>query len=215
MPLICRDDLRYTDEVLATLHSGMNAVRIAKLLNISLDDVLYHVNETRGMSYRGLPLVMYHDNDRHEWPTNPEWYRTRTRKEIATAMGVTRQAVLFHLRKIGIEAKRVLRREYPWRHNWPRDPEWYATKTVSHISSLLNVRCTSVYRHIRRNGLTTLPASSRRGRKRFVWPTDPAWYAERTAWEVAREMKVGIGAVKIYVKRRGLALRPEESFMVE
>jgi hypothetical protein len=51
-----RDDLAYTDDVIATLQSELDAREIADALNISDTDVLYHVQEVRLMRHRGRVL---------------------------------------------------------------------------------------------------------------------------------------------------------------
>lgn len=153
MTLICRDDLRYTDDVLAVIHSGLSIAEIATLLNISREDVLYHYLETQGIRRRVAPATTWRDLRPSRWPRDPEWYRQRTAAEIAEAVGVARQTVYLYVRRRGLTYKHARRKPRPPCTLWPTDRAWYAARTAKTIATELGVTVHTVYRYTARHRL--------------------------------------------------------------
>jgi len=200
---ICRDDLRYTDDVIATLQSDNPRWYIAKALNIPIEDVEYHYEEVRGMKHSGAVMTINNMFDDDGWPTAPEWYAERTRRQIAQELGKSKDRVIRYVRKNELTVKREPTRK---RINWPTKPEWYASRTCSMISEELRVTVRAVRDHMLRNGF-----KSRRQREWVTWPTSPEWYAKRTKKQIADELNIRVHSVYMHITRNGYTVRKPEN----
>jgi len=188
MPKICRDDLRYTDDVIATLQSSLPYATIATLLNIPRQDVAYHVDEVYGMTHAGTVMDWHSEATRsgrgaprkHKYPTNPAWYAARTVAEIAHELKCPYSTINTHIRRHGFDCKRAPR---PVRGTqYPTDPAWYAARTCAEIVRELNKSRWAVCRYMIRRGIRWLDYKPL---TRF--PDDPAWFSTRTAAQAAAE----------------------------
>jgi len=119
---ICRDDLRYTDDVIATLQSVHPTSYIAKALNISEEDVLYHCIETHGMSHNGTvlpiteeyfdgyPQFSYSRNCKSNvLPLDAEYYASHTVKQICDEFNLSDSTVRNFVLKFGYKTRRAIR----------------------------------------------------------------------------------------------------------
>jgi hypothetical protein len=102
---ISRDDLRYTDDVIATLQSDNPRWYIAKALNIPQKDVKYHYKEVRGMKHSGTLITPYNASPSARYPTDASWYLQRTRRQIAEELGKNYEAVKQYIRLNKLIAK--------------------------------------------------------------------------------------------------------------
>lgn len=197
MPKICRDDLRYTDDVIATLQSNLPYATIAMLLNIPRHDVAYHVDEVYGMTHAGRVLDWKtasvkrstqavanrkrRAEHNHKYPTDPAWYAARTCAEIARELHCPYSTVNTHMRRYGLTYKRAQR---PVRGTqYPIDPAWFAARSIRQIAHELGKRANAVHSYMVRRNIRWL------GYKPCVgFPTDPTWFATRTAAQAAEEL---------------------------
>lgn len=86
IPFVARDDLRYTDEVIATLHSNEPIWYIAKVLNISREDVLYHFKETINIKVPNvapLTLTVPTTNNLEQQMSNSDFFKNKSVVQIA------------------------------------------------------------------------------------------------------------------------------------
>ena len=261
--MIDRDNVRYTDDVIATLQSVKPIWYIANALNISVDDVMYHHGEVHGMAHKGsilplratktaestecmpTPTPLPHDaeyfathtaaqvgaeysQDVHnvrkwcrrwgytlmrsirpirpyrksnDWPTDPEWYASRTSIEIAKELGYEKRYVQKYL------AMHKTRWLYLYNYiEWPEDREYYETRTAPEISEALKVKANTVRAHCKLMGYTL-----KKMRKFIDWPSDPQWYAERTRHAIATELGIKYVAVVQYVIRNRLVCKVDKT----
>jgi DNA-binding CsgD family transcriptional regulator len=201
--MIHRDDLRYTDDVIATLQSDNPRWYIAKALSIAIEDVEYHYEEVRGVKHNGSALCIVYLEAESEWPEDPSWYVARSRKEIAAELGKTTKQVNTYIRNHAYTVKRD--RMGPRPNKWPDNPLWYKTRSTSLIAETLGYSLRAVNDHMVKMGYV-----SRRIQERHVWPKDPQWYAERTAKQMAEELKIYISTVYEHLKRKRYAYKPTE-----
>lgn len=200
---ICRDDLRYTDDVIATLQSDNPRWYIAKALNIPVEDVVFHYEEVRGCSHNGSVLCIVVPNAELEWPDDPFWYSKRTRSEIAQQLGKTKKEVALYVRNHAYTVKRE--RSGPRGPVWPTNPKWYKERSNSLIAETLGVSLRAVRDHMVKNGYV-----SKRIQERHVWPKDPQWYAERTLKEIADELKIFPKTVYHHLREKRYQHKPAE-----
>jgi len=210
--VIHRDDLRYTDDVIATLQSNNPLWYIANALNIDIADVKYHYAEVMTMSHNGKVLPLRTDDSninsflvyrwgyttkraimgtryRTDWPTDPQWYAERTALEIAKQFGLAVTTVFHHVQRNRLKLLRSYRFV-----DWPTDPQFYAERTTIEIAKILNSQIDTVRAHCKKNGYTF-----KQFRKNIKWPEDPQWYAERTRQEIADELDITYNAVSRHV----------------
>lgn len=199
---ICRDDLRYTDDVIATLQSDNPRWYIAKALNIPIEDVEYHYEEVRGIKHSGSVLVIEEEYNHKGFPLNPKWYETRTRREIAEILNKTIHTVNQHVWRFKITCKRGSK----CKTVWPTNPEWYRARTTSMIAEELHVTFRAVRDHMAKHGY-----KPRRVRERFVWPKDAAWYASRTIKEISKELGILESTVRGHIITYQLKVRPSDA----
>jgi len=188
MPKICRDDLRYTDDVIATLQSSLPYATIATLLNIPRHDVAYHVDEVYGMTHAGTVITRKPAPNKsrrratrnHVYPTDPAWYAARTVAEIAHELKCPYSTINTHIRRHGFDCRCAQR---PVRGTqYPTDPAWFAARSITEIARELGKSYGTVHSYMLGRGIRW------KGYKPVVkFPNDPAWFATRTAEQAAAE----------------------------
>ena len=189
-------NLRYTDDVIATLQSGWNALDICSALNISIRDAAYHIRETRGMTHKGTPIMPRKNAPLSLYPTDPAWYAARTAKEASAELRVC-MTKAYELAKNAGAKYRIFRK-------YPTDPKWYASRTVAQIAKELGMKQNTVRAYISQYQYPY----KRVNIPRFQWPCDPEWYASRTVWDVAKELQKSPETVKLAVRRLNVKLKP-------
>jgi len=214
--MIHRDDLRYTDDVIATLQSSNPLWYIANALNIDIADVKYHYAEVMTMSHNGKVLPLRIDDTRLTsfrrpqrpytksamMPRDPQWYKERTVTEIANELGQELTFVKSFVYRWGYKTKRAIMGTR-YRTEWPTDPAYYAARTSHEIAHDLGLSVTTVQHHTRKHGITLHRAY------RFVdWPTDPQFYAERTTVEIRQILNTSIDNIHAHCKKHGLTIKP-------
>jgi DNA-binding CsgD family transcriptional regulator len=199
---ICRDDLRYTDDVIATLQSDNPRWYIALALNIPIDDVEYHYEEIRGCTHNGTSLSIAHI-DFQDWPADEEWYAKRTRAEIAEQLGKTKKEVIVYIRNHAYTVKKA--KTGPKHKPWPTNEKWYKERTNSMIAEELGYSLRAVRDHMVKMGY-----KSRRIQERYVWPKDPQWYAERSIKDICIELNIFKKTVYHHLRDKGYAYKPTE-----
>ena len=217
--MIDRDELRYTDDVIATLQSGNPLWYIANALNIDVKDVQYHYGEVMTMNHNGrvLPLryapeppnVQTRTGGPKRWykntqifPKDPQYYAERTATEIANELGQTVQTVKNFAYRWGFKTKRAIQ-GLRKRNEWPNNPAWYAIRTVMDIANELKLQETTVRKHVWKHKIAV-----RKSYRYVEWPSDPEWYAERTSSQVAKILKTNCAAVSSHCRNKGIALKP-------
>jgi len=213
--MIHRDDLRYTDDVIATLQSSNPLWYIANALNIDIADVKYHYAEVMTMSHNGKVLPLRIDDTRltsfrrpqraytksSMMPHDPQWYKERTVTEIANELGQELKFVKGFVYRWGYKTKRAIMGTR-YRTDWPTDPQWYAERTALEIAKHFGLAVTTVFHHVQRNRFKLLRSY------RFVdWPTDPQFYAERTTIEIAKILNSYSDTVRAHCKKNGYTFK--------
>ena len=214
--MIHRDDLRYTDDVIATLQSSNPLWYIANALNIDIADVKYHYAEVMTMSHNGKVLPLRNDDTRltsfrrpqrpytksEMMPRDPQWYKERTVTEIANEVGQELTFVKSFVYRWGYKTKRAIMGTRK-RTEWPTDPAYYAARTSHEIAHDLGLSVTTVQHHTRKHGIVLHRAY------RFVdWPSDPQFYAERTSVEIAKILNTNNDTIQAHCKKHGLTIKP-------
>jgi hypothetical protein len=204
---ICRDDLRYTDDVIATLHSNNPTWYIAKALNISVDDVMFHYEETLGLAHNGTVLPITEET-KHGYaktamlPRYAEYYETRTATQIANELNIDVVMVRNFVKRYGYKTKRAIQSP-SYRNRWPSDPAWYAERTSQEIADALHVALGTVTHYARRHGFTW-----KRSHKYVNWPVDASYYASKKTDQIATDLNTSMEAVRYHCKKHGLAHIP-------
>lgn len=103
--LIHRDDLAYTDDVIATLQSMMSPQEIASALNIPVDDVAYHVEEVAGIKHRGTVIRPAIKRPVSVYPTDRSWWSSRTLQQVAEELARSPSEIRTHARNLGYQMK--------------------------------------------------------------------------------------------------------------
>lgn len=221
--MICRDDLRYTDDVIATLQSGNPLWYIANALDIPVEDVEYHYGEVMTMAHNGtvLPLrrAIVIDSTKDTtpsktgrkqymktsmFPRDKSYYAERTATQVAEELGVNSRAVYAFASRYGYKLKYGRKGKKRFQIQWPADREWYESKTSYEVAVALDISTNTVRTYARRQGYKLI------GRMRTIaWPTDPAYYEERTALQIAKEHVTQPEAVRHYCMNNGFTLKPE------
>lgn len=181
MTPICRDDLRYTDDVIATLQSGLPYYDIARALRIVVGDVPYHIAEVEGMAHTGAVVVV--DGDL------AQYLSSHTVREVVHELGISSALAYSLAKRHGVRMKTQSTKKYP------DDPEWYRTRTIAEIAQAIGVKLTTARSFVRYRKLPYKRAT----RDGMRYPTDPAWYAARTVRQIAREMRTTQDAVRTHV----------------
>jgi hypothetical protein len=216
--MIHRDDLRYTDDVIATLQSGNPSWYIANALDISVEDVHYHYGEVFDLNHNGkvLPLreilesaYLQNDNDgiirkyrtTEIYPQQPEYYAERTATQVANEIGKTVDSVRTFCARHGYKLKRAIMGTRK-RTDWPTNPEWYAQRTIIEAAEELKLAATTVRKYAQDHKFKMRP------NYRYIdWPTDRAWFEARTATEVAKELNTYEDSVRAHCHKHGIKLR--------
>ena len=213
--MIHRDDLRYTDDVIATLQSNNPLWYIANALNIDVNDVRYHYAEVMTMSHKGKVLPLRVDDSNITsfrrpqrpysksamMPHDPQYYKERTATQIAEELGKPVQTVKNFCYRWGYTTKRAIMGTR-YRTDWPTDPQWYAERTALEIAKHFGLAVTTVFHHVQRNRLKLL-----RSYRSVDWPTDPQFYAERTTIEIAKILNSNSDTVRAHCKKNGYAFK--------
>lgn len=201
--MILRDELRYTDDVIATLQSDNPAWYIAQAIGISIEDVSYHYEEIRGISHTGtvLALPIIKDDDPKDFPTDHSWYASRTRAQIARELCQPLNIVNQYIRNRCIE---TIRNYGPKpASSYPTNPAWYAARTTNMAAEELCVTADALRRHMTKHGFAT-----KNLKKRYPWPRDVRWYADKNVHEISDALNIPIDSVKHHLCVHRLKYKP-------
>jgi len=193
--MICKDDLRYTDDVIATLQSDNPSWYIARALNIPVDDVGYHFEEVRGLKHHGAIMVIQSE-ELSDYPTDLAWYSSRSVKQIGIELSKPWREVKQHCVEHGIVTKGRGRPRVT--ADFPTSPEWYAMRTSQQAADELQVSWKVIRRHMHHNGYKA------RIIRKHPWPRDVRWYEERTTSQIIEALNVPQGTVYEYIKKHGI-----------
>lgn len=221
--LICRDDLRYTDQVIATLQCAEYEPWLkAALLNIPDDDVQYHMGEIEGASCNGAePLTLQDirnyqriasraiiaeraaENERERKRFKPLPY-TPIKPEKAAKAPKPEAPRQRH-------DNRYVNNLYYTKRVWSDDPAYYRTRTVPEIATEMGCSQEYVYSYCRRHGFTFRPQINKLGRlvrkrahiDKELYPTDAAWYQARTIQEAADALGINYQQMAKHLNRHG------------
>lgn len=183
-----RDDLRYTDQVIATLqHSGYEAWFKAVLLNVPEDDIPYHMREIEGLRANGAePLGIADIRDYRRMAARAE----RPKEPAPKAQG-------------NIHALYVTGRV------WSKNPAYYSSRNIMQICADMACSREAAYKHMKRYGYTFKKlVTANVDAKKIEFPTDPQWYAQRTIAQAAKFLGVDVRRVYSHVRRRGYTFQP-------
>lgn len=222
--MIHRDDLRYTDDVIATLQSGNPLWYIANALDIDVKDVQYHYGEVFDLNHNGkvLPLRYAPEPPNVQartggpkrqyrrsqiYPRDPQYYAERTITQIANELGLNTQAVRNYTYRNGLKTKRAIMGSRS-RTQWPTNPAWYAIRSASEIAEEFKLQETTVRQHAYKHKFKL------RKSYRFVeWPVDPQWFAQYTSLQVAKILKTNPETVRCHCRKHGIALKPHRTII--
>jgi len=193
--MICKDDLRYTDDVIATLQSDNPSWYIARALNIPVDDVGYHFEEVRGMKHHGAIMVIEFE-EFSDYPTDLAWYARRSVKQIGIELSKPWREVKEYCVEHGIVTKGRGRPRIT--ADFPTSPEWYSMRTSQQAADELQVSWKVIRRHMHQNGYKA------RIIRRHQWPRDVQWYEERTTSEIIEALNVPQNTVYGYLQKHGI-----------
>ena len=123
-----RDDLAYTDDVIATLQSDIDGREMADALNIPDWDVIYHVQEVQGWTHRGTVLRNLNAVERTwlgvapkekppldppetslPYPKDPAWWAARTCADIAAVLRRPKTQVTSYAHNHGLKMAKKAR----------------------------------------------------------------------------------------------------------
>ena len=212
--MIDRDNLRYTDDVIATLHSGLPNWYIANALDIPLIDVKYHFEETDGIAHKGTVLPLQSTEPRKPTkdtpkspptsyaktstlPRDPEYYRVRTATQVANETGCSIHTIKHFVWRHGYRLQRAIRPP-TFKTKWPADSTWYASRTTYEIAKELEVSPRTVQQYTAKLKYKIL-----RSYAYIDWPSDPAWYAERNSTQMATELGTSPESVRVHCRGHG------------
>ena len=217
--MIHRDELKYTDDVIATLQSGNPLWYIANALNIDVKDVQFHYGEVFDVNHNGrvLPLRYAPEPPNVQsrtggprraykttqiYPRDPQYWTERTATQISNELGVSVQAVKNFAYRWGFTMKRAIMgiRE---RADWPTNPAWYAIRSADEISAELGLAVTTVRKYAQMNKLKL-----RRSYRFVEWPTEREFFETRTTVQIAKILKSTIYSVQMHCRKRGIKTVP-------
>ena len=217
--MIHRDDLKYTDDVIATLQSDNPLWYIANALNIDVKDVQFHYGEVFDLNHNGrvLPLRYAPEPAHLEtrtggpkraykrtqiYPRDPLYWEERTVTEIANELGQTVQAVRNFAYRCGFKTKRAIIGMRSC-SDWPTNPAWYALRTVEEAAVELGLAKSTVHHHVRKHKFKL------RRLDRYVdWPSEREWFEVRTTVEIANLLGTSVYAVQQHCKKRKIKTTP-------
>lgn len=132
----------------------------------------------------------------------------KTAKQIALLLGVSKRTVTFQRAKLGMQKRFPI--------NWPTDPEWYRVRTVGDMLKEIPAHSSTIVNHLKKHGYeyckgrwTDSKLTGRRLRNnrapifKYNWPTDPAWYTQRSARQIANYIGCTIEVVRSTLRKRG------------
>ena len=193
--MICKDDLRYTDDVIATLQSDNPSWYIARALNIHINDVLYHYEEVRDMTHHGAIMVIEIE-EVDTYPKDLSWYSSRSVKSIAQELAKPWREVKEHCVEHGIVTKGRGRPRVT--ADFPTSPRWYLQRTSQQAADELQISVKVLRRHVRENNYKV------RVVRKHKWPRDVRWYEERTTAEIMEALNIPQNTVYDYVLTHGI-----------
>jgi len=186
-----RDDLKYTDQVIATLqHNGYEPWFKAVLLNVPEDDIAHHMREIEGLRANGAhPLGI---NDIRDY-----------RRMAARAQQTAEPAPKY---KGDYKNPNAL---YVTGRVWSKNPAYYSSRNIMQICADMACTREAAYKHMKRYGFTFQKlVTSNVHAKKIEYPTDPQWYAQRTIAQAARALDVDHRRVYSHIRRRGYTFKP-------
>jgi len=226
-----RDDLRYTDRVIATLrHEEYEPWYKAVLLNVPEDDISYHVQEIDGMKsngaaalgiadirdYRRLaaraesqpiqaPKLVNTAAKERVWSKNPAYYASRNILQIAAEMGCSRDAVYKHCTAHNYQYQKLIAipTNKP-RAKYPEDASWFAARTINAAAAELGIDAKTVARFLRRRGWAYKP-NPKKEQYTARFPDDAAFYANKTIKQLTAAMNLSRSAARHFCESRGYA----------
>ena len=217
--MIHRDELKYTDDVIATLQSDNPLWYIANALNIDVKDVQFHYGEVFDLNHNGrvLPLRYAPEPAHLEtrtggpkraykstqiYPRDPLYWEERTATEIANELGQTVRAVKNFAYRWGFTMKRAIMgiRE---RADWPTNPAWYTMRTVEEAAVELGLAKSTVHHHVRKHKFKL-----RRPDRYIDWPSEREWFEARTTVQIATLFNTSVYAVQQHCKKRKIKTMP-------
>lgn len=232
-----RDDLRYTDQVIATLqHSAYEAWFKAVLLNVPEDDIPYHMREIEGLRANGAePLGIADIRDyrrmaaraekpkepapkaqapKHAlyvtgrvWSKNPAYYETRNIMQICADMACSRDAAYKHLKRHGYKYQKLVTVHRDKRKiDYPTDPQWYATRTLSQAATDLRIDKKRLHSYIHRHGYTFKPRPKRQ-RLDEAYDSNPEVYKHKTITQLEKILGYSGSAIRHFLTSRGIPFR--------
>ena len=87
-----------------------------------------------------------------DWPSDREYYETRTAPEISEALEVKANTVRMHCKLMGYTLQKV--RNFI---DWPSDRQWYAERTRHAIAAELSIKYVAVVQYVIRNQIVCKP----------------------------------------------------------
>ncbi len=183
-----RDDLRYTDQVIATLqYSGYEPWFKAVLLNVPESDIPYHVREIEGLRANGAEPLGINDVR--------DYRRMAARAEHPSEPAPKAQGSTHALYVTG----RV----------WSTNPAYYATRNIMQICADMACSRDAAYKHLKRHGYKYQKlVTVHRDTRKIDYPTDPQWYATRTLAQAAAELHIDKKRIHTYIHRHGYTFKP-------
>jgi DNA-binding CsgD family transcriptional regulator len=217
--MIHRDELKYTDDVIATLQSDNPLWYIANALNIDVKDVQFHYGEVFDLNHNGrvLPLRYAPEPPNVQsrtggprriykttqiYPRDPQYWEERTATEIANELGQTVQSVKNFAFRWGFKTKRAIM-GIRNRTDWPTNPAWYAIRSAEEIGVELGLAVTTVRKYAQMNKIKL-----RRSYRFIEWPSEREWFETRTTVQIAKILKTNIDAVQAHCRKRGFKTVP-------
>ena len=171
MGRICRDDLRYTDDVIATLQADLPVGIVADILNISTKDVPYHRDEVHGMSHHGTVLMLAIE-DKPKAPKitvkkktvgamidamGLDWISEHTYQQIADELQVSVNAVNQYCNRYKIATASTKMPRQTFTDTISAQPlEWLAARSYRQIADELGIPYASVMDVCARRHIETL-----------------------------------------------------------
>lgn len=234
MGRICRDDLRYTDDVIATLQADLPVAYVADILNIPMKDVPYHRDEVHGVSHNGRVLDIPTE-DKPKTPTvkqkvkagslidsmDRNWLLEHTYQEIAAQLELSTLAVIQHCWRYKIITASSKPQSPSYVDTVMRQkPEWLAVRSYRQISDELGIPYASVMDICSRHALETLsrrapryrhesrvdrsPVSKRHATTAVILSQSAEWLAVRSYQQISDELGVPYDHVRIACSRHNI-----------
>lgn len=182
-----REDLRYTDQVIATLqYDGYEPWFKAVLLNVPEADIPYHMREIEGLRANGAEPLGINDIR--------DYRRIAARAEQPSVPAPKAQGSAHALYVTG----RV----------WSTNPAYYATRNILQICADMACSRDAAYKHLKRHGYNYQKLITvHRDTRKIDYPTDPQWYATRTLAQAAADLRIEKKRIHTHIHRHGYTFK--------